>query len=539
MATMTPLLLLLKAILSHDAAVTAMALHQIRDLIDIGRLQESPLRSSIVLERIVQALLRHHPWLAQVATVDDCSLPLHLAASIGNTRVARLLIQYYRQGALTPNSKGKIPLHYAAREGRTDMVKHMLQVVPEAAAILSQKGKLALHFAACEGHVEVCRALLQVHPEGASIPSKKGKVAIHFAARWGHRIIAEDLHQLFPEGVSTLDYDGSLPLHDATREGQFEVAKYLVELYPEGLSKENLRGEIPLFKAVRSGRLDLCSFLIHAWPQGGKQVLRGVREEDGVQSWEPCMLDLCLRGAVNMLGQNPTCHPTTIEPVEDIFRLTATTGPTRGAAPFEFDHFFSRSISPELFEVSPRKKRPMSSDKLESDKRARIESLDTNPSNPETSPKIQQFLPLHAAIQCEASPPVLNYTMDLHSDNLKRKDDNDMLPLHLAIQHGSEDTLPFVLERLWKAYPEACFQRDHLGRLPLHLALKARSDCRLVRSLLDSNPSAIGEDYSIKDPDFSETRLVLMAAEFQCDLSTVFMLLREDPSVLKETILKG
>jgi ankyrin repeat protein len=534
----TPLLFLLDAILSQDADRTATAMKQIQDLVNIGPLQESPLRSASALEHIVQSLMMHHPHLAQVASSNDCSLPLHFAASIGNTRVAGLLLEKHRRGALTPNSKGKIPLHYAAREGRTDMVKHMLHIVPEAAAVLSKKGKLALHFAASEGHIEVCRALLRVHPEGALIPSKKGKVAIHFAARWGHTMIAKDLHRICPAGVSTLDYDGSLPLHDATREGQLEMAKFLVDIYHQGLSQENVRGETPLFAAIRSGTHELCTFLIHAWPQGGRLVLRTVREEDDIGNWEEGLLELCLRGAVDKVDRNPVpsnCAKIR-EPAEDSNIVTTTSHQDEQPSSSDLDITLPRSKSPVLEEVGRRKKRSVSSENCESPKRARSGSVDMEHelSSLQIS-KLHRFLPLHAALQCEASPPVLDYVLDQFSEYLTTMDDKGMLPLHLAIQHGSEKTVSITMERIWKPYQEACSKRDFLGRLPLHLALKARSDCRIIRFLLDSNPFSAVEDGNITDPDIVDQRPILMAAEYQCDLSTVFMLLREDPNVLKGT----
>jgi ankyrin repeat protein len=536
MSATTPLLCLLDAILSQDAVKTATALEQIQDLVNIGPLQESPLRSASALEHIVQSLMMHHPYLAQVASSNDHSLPLHFAASIGNTRVAGLLLEKHRRAALTPNSKGKIPLHYAAREGRTDMVKHMLHVVPEAAAVLSKKGKLALHFAASEGHIEVCWALLRVYPEGALIPSKKGKVAIHFAARWGHTMIAKDLYRICPAGVSTLDYDGSLPLHDATREGQLEMATFLVNIYHQGLSQENVRGETPLFAAIRSGNHDLCTFLIHAWPQGGRLVLRAVGEEDDIGNWEEGLLDLCLRGAVDKLYRNPTpsnCAKIR-ESAEDSHIVTTASHQDEQSSSSDLDITLPRSKSPVLEEGERRKKRSVSSENCESHKRARSGSIEQELSSLQIS-ELHRFLPLHAALQCGASPPVLDYVLDQFSEYLTKRDDKGMLPLHLAIQHGSEKTVSITMERIWKPYQKACSKRDFLGRLPLHLALKARSDCRLIRFLLDSNPSAAVEDGNITDPDMVEQRPILMAAEYQCDLSTVFMLLREDPNVLKGT----
>eukprot|EP00536_Pseudo-nitzschia_multiseries_P004258 jgi/Psemu1/284987/fgenesh1_pg.70_\ len=146
----TPLLLLLDGILSQDELCTNAALSQIEQIDPSFRyhkciplspnskhssaddsciIRDSPLRSASALEAIVERLLAIQPHLAQVSSENDGSLPLHFAASIGNIRIASLLIRHYREAALAHNTKGKIPLHYAAREGRTEM--QVLQTISD------------------------------------------------------------------------------------------------------------------------------------------------------------------------------------------------------------------------------------------------------------------------------------------------------------------------------------------------------------------------------------------------------------------------
>lgn len=550
MVETTPLLLLLDGILSQDADRTSTAVQQIQDLVGGLPLQDSPLRSARALENIIETLMTCHPQLAQAKSRNDDSLPLHFAASIGNIRVARLLLEQFRKAALMPNSKGKIPLHYAAREGRTDMVLFMLQSVPETASVLSKKGKLPLHFAAGDGHADVVKALLQINPQGANLPSKKGKVALHFAARWGHMKIAKDLVHAFPNGVKTLDYDGSLPLHDAAREGQLEMAQFLVECYPQGLRKENIRGETPLFPAIRSGNKDLCTYFLKLWPGGGKQVLRMVSEDDNLREWEDGLLDLCLRSAVDDLDEDPDDNlfissDSPLNDKEDYFEEktkhdTVALIPSSAAAssrPSEatLDIYLPRSKSPILVEVKNRKKRCHSFENGLSNKRSYHKHLKTDKSfRPLEASSKRCFFQLHAALECNASSPVLEYVLDKHADQLMEEDDLGKLPLHLAAQHCSARTIPIILDRIWKPCKEACSKRDFLGRLPLHLALKSRADSTLIRALLDANPPSAVEDCEIVDPAFMNRLPIFMATEYQCDLSTVYMLLREDPSVLKK-----
>jgi len=552
----TPLLLLLDGILSQDEQSTSTALKQIERLdpafqylqsIETGSVTgstpgpeyESPLRSASALEGIVERLLTIKPELARVASESDGSLPLHFAASIGNIRVAALLLDHHRDAALMHNTKGKIPLHYAAREGRIEMVRFLLRLVPVCAAILTKKGKLALHFASGDGHTEVVRDLLRVYPSGAFLPSKKGKVALHFAARWGHIDIARDLCQIYPACIHTLDYDGSNPLHDATREGQLEMAKFLVERYPPVMSKSNIRGEIPLFAAIRSGNVSLCAFLIRSWPGSGKEVLQAISDPDDVSSWEPAILNLCLRGAVgNFTDLSPEEHGyTDDDATNSIDRIinsnavtnftanlhqqfsdrcshgtdhkyndaslevgnTSTNFATPQRLPADLDILLPRSKSPILESDECGKKRS-SSDGTNHNKRQRRGCADdddeggkvvcTHCSYRNTLEK-NTFYQVHAALECSATTNVLRCVLELYPEQHSIQDDYGRLPFHIAISHcRSNGSVDFILERIWKLHQDACFSRDFFGRLPLHLALVTRADSRLVRVLLDAYPSS-------------------------------------------------
>jgi len=590
----TPLLMLLDGILSQDEQSTITALKQIEKLdpafqypqsIHAGYISdpssdpeyESPLQSASALEGIVERLLTIKPHLARIPSESDGSLPLHFAASIGNIRVADLLLNHHRDAALTHNTKGKIPLHYAAREGRIEMVRFLLQLVPICAAILTKKGKLALHFASGEGHMEVVRDLLRVYPSGAILPSKKGKVALHFAARWGHIDIARDLCQIHPAGINTLDYDGSNPLHDATREGQFEMAKFLVERYPPVMYKSNIRGEIPLFAAIRSGNIPLCAFLIRSWPGSGKQVLQAIGDPDDVSSWEPAILDICLRGAVgNFTDLSPEERGYTDDHTRAIIDRIMNSNTVTDFVDKPHQRFSDRysqdrnqrfkeatlevgytpqRLSPDLNILLPRSKSPIlesedcgkkrnSSDVTDCNKRQRRGCIDEHDSEGEEETcthrsyrntlEKNSFYQVHAALECSATTNVLECVLERYPEQDSIQDDYGRLPLHIAISNcRSNGSVDFILERIWKPHQDACFNRDYFGRLPLHLALMTRADSRLVRVVLDAYPSSGIEQCQIVDEQYSHMLPIHMAILHGCDLSTIFMLVRRDPAIVQ------
>jgi ankyrin repeat protein len=581
----SPLLLLLDGVLSQDEAAMNLALNQIQTIDPtLKDVCKSPLRSSSTLELIVHRLLTAQPGLARISSATDGSSPLHFAASIGNIRVASWLLQRNPASALMHNKKGKIPLHYAAREGRTDMVHFLLQQVPSSAAVITHKCKLPIHFAAGEGHVEVVRALLKVNPTGASTPSKKGKVALHFAARWGHLTIAEDLYQICPPCVKILDLDGNVPLHDAAREGQLEMAKFLVEKYPEGMSKTNIRGEVPLFGAIRSGNVELCEFFIRSWPESGKHVLQMVRPEDNVETWDPVILDLCLRGAVNNFSglpqeeDVPPVVPYTFpanderKPSAKVGRPKALTIRDRGcsntstgeasievaaiaelaASPLSstdsshdsrdlltpgLDIFLPRYKSPVLEQDDCDRKRSAAYGTNSNKKSRRANSTDdTNGTGTDFIRQTlasQTFYQLHAALQVCSSPSVLECVLNHYSDQqLTQPDDDGKLPLHVALSQPRSETVELILSRVWEPHRQAAFCRDYLGRLPLHLALASKADSRLIEALLKENPSSGIDHCDAVDPIFGEKLPIHVATESGCDLSTIFLLVKGDPTAV-------
>ena len=445
------------------------------------------------------------------------------------------------------------------------------------------------------------RALLHANPSGASTPSKKGKVALHFAARWGHMTIAHDLVQMCPQCVEMLDYDGSLPLHDAVREGQLEMARFLVERYPRGMTKANIRGEVPLFGAIRSGNVELCAYLVRSWPASGKHVLQMVRQEDNVGDWDPAILDMCLRGAVDNFSdlpqedqpmnfttynfssiqddrrsQSPVSSSSSTKPHGKLGKPKALTSRDRdssassqaSAASMEVSMIVSSSsaaqawasmaatpadrLTPGLDITLPRSKSPMledgscgkkrsASDGTNSNKRSRKGSLSDDDEDSKSSSIVSEvlarntFYQLHAALECSTSVQVLECVLNRHSEEqLTQADDLGKLPLHVALEHCiSAGSVDVILDRIWKPFMAAASRRDYLGRLPLHLALASRADSRLIKALLEENPSSGVDHCDTVDPRFGDKLPIHVATESDCDLSTVFLLVKGDPTAVQ------
>ena len=460
--------------------------------------------------------------------------------------------------ATTPNDKGKIPLHYAAREGRTEMVRFFLQVVPQTAAIWSDKQKLALHFAAGEGHLQIVRDLLTVHPRGAALQSAKGKLPLHFCARWGHLQIAHDLLTVYPEAIRALDWEGSLPLHDAAREGQCRMAKYLLEGFVPGLATANLRGDLPLFPAVRSANVDLVALLVQAWPASAKHILADVCADDNVQDWD--IVELLLRGATDRLerdcellrGREPpsVVLSSDFEIIEHggggsdknkkAKKRRQRAGEPPRLVPAAATTFFAtvdtatqqERGSPVIGHVCGKKRVAAAAAAPGEQKRKRCRCCrvkQQEDENRKMAPR-RQFLPLHAALEAGASVHVLRLVLERRPQDRDELDESGRLPLHWAMTRckgANDEVIDFVTKELI-THDRACV-RDKNQQLPLHIAIASQADIRVISALLEVYPTA-GVETCRSSDRWRDKMPVDMALHFNNDLSTVYLLLRVDPS---------
>jgi len=103
------------------------------------------------------------------------------------------------------------------------------------------------------------------------------------------------------------------------------------------------------------------------------------------------------------------------------------------------------------------------------------------------------YMPLHSALACGAAPAIVQCILQkCSSDDLSKRDDYGQLPLHLAAASYSreEGEIQILIEKILKPYPEASMVKDVHGRLPLHVAVIAKADFRVLFALLDANPDS-------------------------------------------------
>jgi ankyrin repeat protein len=475
------------------------------------------------------------------------------------------------------------------------MVQYFLQHHPETCSIITDKGKLAIHFAAGDGHTQITSLLLQTYPDSAAIPTHKGKLPLHFCARWGYMDIAYELLSVYPNAVRALDWEGSLPLHDAAREGQFLMSKYLIHQYPTALQTANLRGEIPLFSAVRSSCVDLIVLLIQSWPRSGRHVLRNVCADDYISSWNWNIVELLLRGATsNLHGCSLLVgrEPPTVRLTEDIEPITVATftveemkarkkakkAASRAAVALTAPPVYHPALpAPNVAPLDPPLIQQCSTHASMPPKQGSVRGIDS-PSAKETvpvkgqtpvrssSPILQDrdgkpafnkrgvlkrprgtgiaspispprtFIALHAAFECKASFYVIDRVLQERPNDVHRVDDLGRMAIHYAVAHCHDNAIVELVLNPTHKILTPCSVRmvdGASGKLPIHIAIATGADVRIIKALLQEFPSS--GVAQCRTPDyFYDKSPVHMATHYGCEVSTVFELLRVDPSFVSQ-----
>jgi ubiquitin carboxyl-terminal hydrolase L3 len=138
-------------------------------------------------------------------------------------------------------------------------------------------------------------------------------------------------------------------------------------------------------------------------------------------------------------------------------------------------------------------------------------------------------LPLHAAIEANA-PLSVSARLSVFPSV------GGMPPLHYAAAWRNDSCRQSQLdlvEHLLEEYPEAATIRDGTGRLPLHAAIEANAPLSVLEALLRVNPATGEAVFRRKGDVMVNFPPALMAAANDCDLESIFALLRYVPTLTK------
>ena len=143
---------------------------------------------------------------------------------------------------------------------------------------------------------------------------------------------------------------------------------------------------------------------------------------------------------------------------------------------------------------------------------------------------------VHALIQTKAPACVMALALAMSEDPpeaLLEQDSNGQRPLEVFLQQdeweGARRDADFLLQLLVQAHPGCCTLVTSTGQLPLHLATASQkfSWHASLANVFEAHPQAV----QIRDP-VTELYPFQLAAAAHAEETTIFELLRADPSVL-------
>ncbi|KAI5783679.1 ankyrin repeat-containing domain protein [Geopyxis carbonaria] len=205
---------------------------------------------------------------------SDGLSPLHLAISLGHTRIARLLLS---RGARTKcwDKDGNTPLHLAVSKKHHTIIGDLIR----AGAKLTSRdsmGQRPLHLAVLAGDRRAVRLLLAA---GASVAplDHTGGTALHLAAGLAGRGIVA---QLLAAGadVAGRDKEGLAPLHWAAYTGRLETVAALVRAGAD-VHMVDGGGRTPLHWAAEGEDEAVWAYLVKCGADKSVQDKSGARAE--------------------------------------------------------------------------------------------------------------------------------------------------------------------------------------------------------------------------------------------------------------------
>lgn len=139
--------------------------------------------------------------------------------------------------------------------------------------------------------------------------------------------------------------------------------------------------------------------------------------------------------------------------------------------------------------------------------------------------------PMQRNVSANADETAMQVCLGRCTRAVEVSDNSGKIPLHFAASRKSTTGDEIEIAQLVAAFPRGASIPDRRGRLPLHLALaNARTWTTGVEILFRAYPQALG----IRDPTTGDLPFVLAACR-HAELSTIFEILRADPSQLADT----
>ena len=151
--------------------------------------------------------------------------PLHLAASKGDLKTVKRILERKEFQIESLDDSQKTPLHHAALNGHKDIVNLLLENYAEIDSLDEWNDTPLLH-AVEKGHIDIVKLLLENQSNINAINAWKKWTPLHYASENGHTDIVKILIDKTTD-FQPLDKWKRTPIDLAINGGYFEIVKLL------------------------------------------------------------------------------------------------------------------------------------------------------------------------------------------------------------------------------------------------------------------------------------------------------------------------
>lgn len=189
--------------------------------------------------------------------------PLHLAFSLGNTNIVKVLIESGLVSLLAKDNEGATPLHYAVKRGDAEIVGLLLDYINrenQSVQLKWMKNRLA-------GDAMETDLPTMINPLGRDV---HGCTILHWAVFYGHlevvrKILASSIFKVdFPQAINLQDMNGSTALSLAVTKDRQSIISELLANHNLEVDRVNNHQSTPLHIAAEKNTEALLLLLRHS-----------------------------------------------------------------------------------------------------------------------------------------------------------------------------------------------------------------------------------------------------------------------------------
>ncbi|XP_076916743.1 uncharacterized protein LOC143576566 [Bidens hawaiensis] len=201
---------------------------------------------------------------------SDGSTVLHIAAIVGNTNAAVLLIKKNKRLFHIKDKEGKTPLHKATENEHHNTIAYLQEVDKKNDS--NEFRQLFID----EKWYDIYSTLKETNALNEKIDSD-GNTLLHIAvAKDVFFLIEDEVERMHARNLTDIkNFNGSTTLHIAAIVGDTDTAKILVKKNKDLLHTKDKEGHTPLDKACENMHLDTIAYLLEATEDQEKSKKEG------------------------------------------------------------------------------------------------------------------------------------------------------------------------------------------------------------------------------------------------------------------------